>query len=825
MRITDYPAKAVPATDDLVLLVDVHDASQSPQGSVKVATAASVAALSAGGVTSVSAADGSAVVTPATGAVTVRTGSLDAVAAARPPAAAVGMNGQKITALANGSAASDAAAFGQTPAGGSTVTIAQGGTGATAQQAALDAIAGATSSGQYLRGNGTHVAMSAIPAADVPQLASYAPTGLTGATAASRYVGATASGPPVSGTFAVGDFEIDQSGKVWVCTTAGSPGTWTQAGGASSPANAVAIATAGSTFSPKVALVAGSTATVSWTCPAMPSVNTTGLTPTLNFGTAAARIVYMTAVDANGYNALGDVTLFNIGFNNQDDNGQSSLPSSYNWTSQAVTGVSGITNLRGLVYFLAADIFTANAGANLTGTLDFSGLDQLQYIEMYSSRATNVFIGGCTSLVRLCVEFNNLTSLNINPAQPSLLDLRAAAQGPAGAQPATTPLNFTPLAIPAKSQWHYCIRDQVVTNIADLSLLTAVQQLWIWNTRQSGLLKTYSTQLGSLIAHGNDYTSADLTGQFGPNASLLGSAILDLAANLLTSVNLTGCTNLITAQLQDNNLPQAQVDAVLAQLDANGQNNGTVYLTGNAAPSAAGSAHATNLTGRGWTVATGPTGAITVVQTATSTGSLPLSFASPVTAGNTVVLITGGYNTVGGATSSAPTLGGSAVTGSYSAVPITGNGILAGPVAGNYAYIAAWVLPNCPSANSLNLTRSGFSPTGCIAFEIHGLGATPSGGGAGATGGHTAVDPTGCAFQAGGQQTIVIGLAQIYAQAASGPAAPWTNINGSGASSGNSPTWAGYRFQTQAQGKSYHWLQTAVSDNNPWAAALFGIHA
>lgn len=50
--------------------------------------------------------------------------------------------------------------------------------------------------------------------------------GLTGATAVSRYVGATASGAPASGTFAVGDFVIDQSGSIWVCTAAGTPGTW-----------------------------------------------------------------------------------------------------------------------------------------------------------------------------------------------------------------------------------------------------------------------------------------------------------------------------------------------------------------------------------------------------------------------------------------------------------------------------------------------------------------------------------------------------------------------------------------------------------------------
>jgi hypothetical protein len=51
-----------------------------------------------------------------------------------------------------------------------TVAILNGGTGATTRQDAMDALAGATTSGQYLRGNGTDVVMSAIQAADVPTL-------------------------------------------------------------------------------------------------------------------------------------------------------------------------------------------------------------------------------------------------------------------------------------------------------------------------------------------------------------------------------------------------------------------------------------------------------------------------------------------------------------------------------------------------------------------------------------------------------------------------------------------------------------------------------
>lgn len=59
----------------------------------------------------------------------------------------------------------------------------------------------------------------------------FAPSGLTGATAASRYVGSTASGAPASGTFAKGDFSIGQDGTFWICTAPGTPGTWAQVTG------------------------------------------------------------------------------------------------------------------------------------------------------------------------------------------------------------------------------------------------------------------------------------------------------------------------------------------------------------------------------------------------------------------------------------------------------------------------------------------------------------------------------------------------------------------------------------------------------------------
>lgn len=72
-----------------------------------------------------------------------------------------------------------------------------------------------------IRANPTFTGVNTAPA--------FAASGLTGATSASRYVGSTNSGSPSSGTFMVGDFIIDQSGKVWICTAAGTPGTWSQA--------------------------------------------------------------------------------------------------------------------------------------------------------------------------------------------------------------------------------------------------------------------------------------------------------------------------------------------------------------------------------------------------------------------------------------------------------------------------------------------------------------------------------------------------------------------------------------------------------------------
>ena len=106
---------------------------------------------------SLAATDTSVVVSGTALAPTVATGTLDVVATQHPPAANVPMNSHKLTGLANGSAATDSAAYGQTPVGGTTVTVAQGGTGATTAPLALTSLgalptAGGTMSGAIAMG-------------------------------------------------------------------------------------------------------------------------------------------------------------------------------------------------------------------------------------------------------------------------------------------------------------------------------------------------------------------------------------------------------------------------------------------------------------------------------------------------------------------------------------------------------------------------------------------------------------------------------------------------------------------------------------------------
>ena len=82
--------------------------------------------------------------------------------------------------------------------------IAKGGTASITAQSAIDTLAGAQTNGQYLRGNGTNVVMSAIQAVDLPQIA-------LGGSAVSGTLGVINGGTGQSNVYTDGDILIGNS--------------------------------------------------------------------------------------------------------------------------------------------------------------------------------------------------------------------------------------------------------------------------------------------------------------------------------------------------------------------------------------------------------------------------------------------------------------------------------------------------------------------------------------------------------------------------------------------------------------------------------------
>jgi hypothetical protein len=85
----------------------------------------------------------------------------------------VGLSNVENTALSTWPGSTNLITLGTITSGtwnGTVIGIANGGTGQTTQQTAINALAGGTTSGQYLRGNGTDVVLSLIQVTDIPTL-------------------------------------------------------------------------------------------------------------------------------------------------------------------------------------------------------------------------------------------------------------------------------------------------------------------------------------------------------------------------------------------------------------------------------------------------------------------------------------------------------------------------------------------------------------------------------------------------------------------------------------------------------------------------------
>jgi hypothetical protein len=164
-----------------------------------------------------------------------------------------------------------------------TVAIVNGGTGTNSQQGAINALAGAVTSGSYLRGNGTNVLMSTIQATDVPTLNQ----NTTGTAANVTGVVAIANGGTGQNNAS------DAFNALSPITTAGD----LIVGSGTNAATRLAIGTAG-------LFLKSTGATAVWDS-APGGVNSVSVTsPVTNTGTTSAPIIGVNASDANTPNYL-----------------------------------------------------------------------------------------------------------------------------------------------------------------------------------------------------------------------------------------------------------------------------------------------------------------------------------------------------------------------------------------------------------------------------------------------------------------------------------------------------------------------------------------
>lgn len=215
-----------------------------------------------GVVTGITAADTSLVVGGTSGAPTVRTATLDVIATQHPPAAAWSNNSHNITHVANGSAASDAAAFGQIPvaatnsvpgtiqlagdiAGGTATApqvtsthlaaalpVAQGGTGQASAGAAFSGLSPITGLGDLIYGSAANTA-SRLAGSTSATKSFLVQTGTGSVSAAPAWGGIAASDLPAATTLAVGGVQFDGTAtdiSSLGAQTAGSTGKAADAG-------------------------------------------------------------------------------------------------------------------------------------------------------------------------------------------------------------------------------------------------------------------------------------------------------------------------------------------------------------------------------------------------------------------------------------------------------------------------------------------------------------------------------------------------------------------------------------------------------------------
>jgi hypothetical protein len=249
--------------------------------------------------------------------------------------------------------------------------IANGGSGATTAQGAMNAFAGAVTSGSYLRGNGTNVVMSAIQASDVPTL-NQNTTGTAGNVSGTVAIanGGTGQTTASAAFDALAPSQTSNSGKF--LTTNGTTTSWAAVSGGSGTVSSVSVVSANG--------LAGTVAT-STTTPAI-TLSTTVTGVLKGNGTAISAATagtdYVVPGGALGTPSSGTLTNCTFPTLNQNTTGSSATFTSTTQNSQfnsvgvgtAGSGTAGeIRATNNVTAYYSDDRFKTNLG-NIPNALD-----------------------------------------------------------------------------------------------------------------------------------------------------------------------------------------------------------------------------------------------------------------------------------------------------------------------------------------------------------------------------------------------------------------------------------------------------------------------
>jgi hypothetical protein len=300
--------------------------------------------------------------------------------------------------------------------------------------------------------------------------------------------------------------------------------------------------------------------------------------PTVNFGSTGTRENTLVVTPWSA------VTKINIGYDGSDGGVTPSPSTIARLKQQNVVAVNGLENVAPYLQVWASS-------RNPITALDFDNLEALHTIECFScSSLTTIELHNVPSLTRLCVEKCNISYLDLSEA-PFLADLRGASQ-----KSSTYKINW---GTAGANLWHICVRDNPhMKSTFPFSQFPVLKDLFNWNDNQTGTLHLTSKNLKNVKSANNHYNVAVFSDCFPAGRN----GVIEIHNNNLTSLDISNDPGLIYLNASSNSLDQAAVDELLQTFDSYNTYVGFLDLSGNAAPSAIGKAHANNLTSRMWMV-------------------------------------------------------------------------------------------------------------------------------------------------------------------------------------------------------------------------------